>query len=44
MDVPGTMRAVRIAEHGGPEVLQPSEVAVPRRGRERCWSGSPRWR
>ncbi|MFF3829191.1 zinc-binding dehydrogenase [Streptomyces sp. NPDC002458] len=29
MDVPGTMRAVRIAEHGGPEVLQPSEVAVP---------------
>ncbi|MFJ8862896.1 zinc-binding dehydrogenase [Streptomyces sp. NPDC102451] len=29
MDVPGTMRAVRIAEHGGPEVLQPAEVAVP---------------
>ncbi|MEU1435089.1 zinc-binding dehydrogenase [Streptomyces sp. NPDC005786] len=24
-----TMRAVRIAEHGGPEVLEPTEVAVP---------------
>ncbi|MFJ8919310.1 zinc-binding dehydrogenase [Streptomyces sp. NPDC102415] len=29
MDVPGTMRAVRIAEHGGPEVLRPAKVAVP---------------
>ncbi|MFD9140705.1 zinc-binding dehydrogenase [[Kitasatospora] papulosa] len=29
MGVPETMRAVRIAEHGGPEVLRPAEVAVP---------------
>ncbi|MFJ9554229.1 zinc-binding dehydrogenase [Nocardiopsis sp. NPDC101807] len=29
MDVAGTMRAVRIAEHGGPEVLELTEVAVP---------------
>lgn len=29
MRVPETMRAVRIAEHGGPEVLEPAEVAVP---------------
>lgn len=28
-DVSETMRAVRIAEHGGPEVLEPAEVAVP---------------
>ncbi|MYU36424.1 zinc-binding dehydrogenase [Streptomyces sp. SID8358] len=28
-DVPGTMRAVRIAQHGGPEVLELAEVAVP---------------
>ncbi|MFC9945919.1 zinc-binding dehydrogenase [Streptomyces pratensis] len=29
MGAPETMRAVRIAEHGGPEVLEPAEVAVP---------------
>ncbi|MFF5726779.1 zinc-binding dehydrogenase [[Kitasatospora] papulosa] len=29
MGVPETMRAVRIAEHGGPQVLRPVEVAVP---------------
>lgn len=29
MGVPETMRAVRIAEHGGPEVLALTEVAVP---------------
>ncbi|WP_328315627.1 zinc-binding dehydrogenase [Streptomyces sp. NBC_00388] len=29
MGVPETMRAVRIAEHGGPEVLELTEVAVP---------------
>lgn len=29
MGVPETMRAVLIAEHGGPEVLQMAEVAVP---------------
>ncbi|WP_243788034.1 zinc-binding dehydrogenase [Saccharopolyspora gloriosae] len=29
MDMPETMRAVRIAAHGGPEVLEPAEVAVP---------------
>ncbi|MFE9956475.1 zinc-binding dehydrogenase [Micromonospora sp. NPDC005299] len=29
MGVPKTMRAVRIAEHGGPEVLELTEVAVP---------------
>lgn len=29
MGVTGTMRAVRIAEHGGPEVLEQAEVAVP---------------
>ncbi|UED84506.1 zinc-binding dehydrogenase [Streptomyces profundus] len=29
MTVPETMRAVRIAEHGGPEVLELAEVAVP---------------
>lgn len=29
MGVSETMRAVRIAEHGGPEVLEPTEVAVP---------------
>jgi NADPH:quinone reductase-like Zn-dependent oxidoreductase len=30
MGVPETMRAVRIAAHGGPEVLELAEVAVPR--------------
>jgi len=29
-DVPESMRAVRITEHGGPEVLDLAEVAVPR--------------
>ncbi|MGW1817619.1 zinc-binding dehydrogenase [Streptomyces sp. NPDC002125] len=29
MDTPETMRAVRIAGHGGPEVLERAEVAVP---------------
>ncbi|MFB6679001.1 zinc-binding dehydrogenase [Streptomyces sp. NPDC056390] len=29
MGVPETMRAVRIAEHGGPEVLELTQVAVP---------------
>ncbi|WP_062207230.1 zinc-binding dehydrogenase [Streptomyces sp. NBRC 109706] len=29
MDVPETMRAMRISGHGGPEVLEPAEVAVP---------------
>ncbi|WP_328466924.1 zinc-binding dehydrogenase [Streptomyces sp. NBC_00448] len=29
MGVPERMRAVRIARHGGPEVLEPVEVAVP---------------
>lgn len=29
MSMPETMRAVRITEHGGPEVLEPVEVAVP---------------
>jgi hypothetical protein len=29
MDVPQAMRAVRIAAHGGPEVLELVEVAVP---------------
>lgn len=29
MGAPETMRAVRIAAHGGPEVLEPAEVAVP---------------
>ncbi|OON80988.1 zinc-binding dehydrogenase [Streptomyces tsukubensis] len=29
MGLPETMRAVRIAEHGGPEVLELTEVAVP---------------
>ncbi|MDQ0797080.1 zinc-binding dehydrogenase [Streptomyces sp. B1I3] len=29
MGMPETMRAVRIAAHGGPEVLEPAEVAVP---------------
>ncbi|MEV5548781.1 zinc-binding dehydrogenase [Streptomyces sp. NPDC052309] len=29
MGVPETMRAVRITEHGGPEVLELTEVAVP---------------
>ncbi|MFE5242259.1 MULTISPECIES: zinc-binding dehydrogenase [unclassified Streptomyces] len=29
MDTPETMRAVRIAGHGGPEVLEPAHVAVP---------------
>ncbi|MFF7192761.1 zinc-binding dehydrogenase [Streptomyces sp. NPDC008079] len=32
MSVPGTMRAVRIAGHGGPEVLEAVEVAVPAPG------------
>ncbi|MGF0114836.1 zinc-binding dehydrogenase [Promicromonospora sp. Marseille-Q5078] len=29
MDVPPTMRAVRITEHGGPEVLELTDMAVP---------------
>ncbi|MFV8183308.1 MULTISPECIES: zinc-binding dehydrogenase [unclassified Streptomyces] len=29
MDVPRTMRAVRITRHGGPEVLEMAELAVP---------------
>src|SRR4051794_22278904 len=30
MSVPQTMRAVRITQHGGPEVLEMTELAVPR--------------
>ena len=29
MAVPGTMRAMRITQHGGPDVLEPAEVPVP---------------
>lgn len=29
MDVPRSMRAVRITRHGGPEVLEPADVPVP---------------
>lgn len=32
MGVPGTMRAVRLTTHGGPEVLEPAEVPVPAPG------------
>ena len=32
MTLPDTMRAIEIAEHGGPEVLRPAERPVPRPG------------
>lgn len=43
MSAPQFMRAVRITGHGGPEVLEAAEVAVPRREPVRYWSRSVPW-